>query len=73
MTDSLRRELVIFGIDAIAVGPGSVKTPIWDKAEEAVREVLAYESVIGSIGKQSAELSGAEHLTRLQRDQLAGR
>jgi NAD(P)-dependent dehydrogenase (short-subunit alcohol dehydrogenase family) len=33
MTDSLRRELVIYGIDAIAVGPGSVKTPIWDKAE----------------------------------------
>ncbi len=35
MTDSLRRELVIFGIDAIAVGPGAVKTPIWDKAEES--------------------------------------
>lgn len=35
ITDTLRRELVIFGIDAIAVGPGSVKTPIWDKAEEA--------------------------------------
>ena len=35
MTDSLRRELVLFGIDAIAVGPGAVKTPIWDKAEES--------------------------------------
>lgn len=34
MTDSLRRELVIFGIDAIAVGPGAVSTPIWDKAEQ---------------------------------------
>lgn len=34
ITDTLRRELVIFGIDAIAVGPGSVKTPIWDKAGE---------------------------------------
>ncbi|MEZ6000144.1 SDR family oxidoreductase [Hyphomonas sp.] len=33
MTDTLRRELVIYGIDAIAIGPGSVKTPIWDKAE----------------------------------------
>ncbi len=33
MTDSLRRELVIFGIDAIAIGPGAVRTPIWDKAE----------------------------------------
>ena len=34
LTDSLRRELVIYGIDAIAIGPGSVKTPIWDKAED---------------------------------------
>ena len=33
---------------------------LWDKAEQAVREVLAYETVIGSIGKQSAELSGTE-------------
>lgn len=35
MTDSLRRELVLFGIDAIAIGPGAVRTPIWDKAEQA--------------------------------------
>lgn len=34
MTDSLRRELVLFGIDAIAIGPGAVRTPIWDKAEQ---------------------------------------
>lgn len=35
MTDTLRRELAIYGIDAIAIGPGSVRTPIWDKAEKA--------------------------------------
>lgn len=34
MTDTLRRELAIYGIDAIAIGPGSVKTPIWEKAEK---------------------------------------
>lgn len=33
MTDTLRRELAIYGIDAIAIGPGAVRTPIWDKAE----------------------------------------
>ena len=38
MTDTLRRELAIYGIDAIAIGPGSVRTPIWDKAEEANSE-----------------------------------
>lgn len=34
VTDTFRRELLVYGIDAIAVGPGAVKTPIWDKAEE---------------------------------------
>ncbi len=34
VTDTLRRELMIYGIDAIAVGPGAVRTPIWDKAEK---------------------------------------
>ena len=34
LTDSLRRELIVFGIDAICVAPGAIKTPIWDKAEE---------------------------------------
>jgi len=35
MSDSLRRELLVFGIDVIVINPGSVATPIWDKAEEA--------------------------------------
>ncbi|MEZ5937014.1 MAG: SDR family NAD(P)-dependent oxidoreductase [Hyphomonadaceae bacterium] len=33
-TDSLRRELMIFGIDATLVAPGSVATRIWGKAEQ---------------------------------------
>jgi NAD(P)-dependent dehydrogenase (short-subunit alcohol dehydrogenase family) len=32
-SESLRRELMLYGIDVIIVGPGSVATPIWDKAE----------------------------------------
>jgi NAD(P)-dependent dehydrogenase (short-subunit alcohol dehydrogenase family) len=32
MSHSLRRELMIFGIDVILINPGSVATPIWDKA-----------------------------------------
>ncbi|MFN0122496.1 MAG: SDR family NAD(P)-dependent oxidoreductase [Blastocatellia bacterium] len=31
---SLRRELLPFGIDVIIIGPGSIVTPIWDKAEQ---------------------------------------
>ena len=33
-SESLRRELIPYGIDVIIVGPGSVATPIWDKAEQ---------------------------------------
>ncbi|HEX5073994.1 MAG TPA: SDR family NAD(P)-dependent oxidoreductase [Gemmatimonadaceae bacterium] len=33
MSHSLRRELFLYGIDVIIVNPGSVVTPIWDKAE----------------------------------------
>jgi NAD(P)-dependent dehydrogenase (short-subunit alcohol dehydrogenase family) len=32
MSESLRRELMPFGIDVIIVAPGAVATPIWDKA-----------------------------------------
>ena len=34
VSDALRRELLLFGIDVIVVEPASVKTPIWDKAQE---------------------------------------
>jgi NAD(P)-dependent dehydrogenase (short-subunit alcohol dehydrogenase family) len=33
LSESLRRELMLFDIDVIIVAPGAVATPIWDKAE----------------------------------------
>ena len=41
LSESLRRELMLFGIDVIVVAPGAVATPIWDKAEEVPLEPLA--------------------------------
>jgi hypothetical protein len=34
LSESLRRELMLFGIDVIIVAPGPVKTPIWSKGVE---------------------------------------
>jgi NAD(P)-dependent dehydrogenase (short-subunit alcohol dehydrogenase family) len=33
LSESLRRELMLFGIDVIVIGPGAVATPIWEKAD----------------------------------------
>ncbi|MCI0397320.1 MAG: SDR family oxidoreductase [Chloroflexi bacterium] len=41
LSDSLRRELMLYGIDVIVIEPGSVQTPIWDKAAELDVNLLA--------------------------------
>lgn len=33
-SESLRRELLIYGIDVVVVAPGPIDTPIWDKAPD---------------------------------------
>lgn len=33
VSDSQRREPIIFGVDVIVIGPGAISTPIWSKAE----------------------------------------
>ena len=32
ISNSLRREMQLFGIDVILIGPGPIKTPIWEKS-----------------------------------------
>jgi NAD(P)-dependent dehydrogenase (short-subunit alcohol dehydrogenase family) len=32
-SESLRRELMLYGVDVVIVAPGAIATPIWDKAD----------------------------------------
>jgi NAD(P)-dependent dehydrogenase (short-subunit alcohol dehydrogenase family) len=69
LSESLRREFMLFGIDVIIIGPGAVKTPIWEKADEidistyrnspflpALQRVRAYMLRLGEIGLSAEKI-----------------
>lgn len=45
ITESLRKELLLFGIDVILIEPGPIKTPIWDKGTAELIEEKFKDSV----------------------------
>jgi len=42
LSESLRREMMPFGIDVVIIAPGAVKTPIWSKAQDV--DMAAYKN-----------------------------
>lgn len=36
-SDALRKELMLFGIKVVVIGPGSIKTPIWEKGFKKIQ------------------------------------
>src|SRR3989442_13103639 len=65
MSDSLRRELLPFGVRVIVIEPGSFKTAIWSKVEAMDLRRYAgtpYESVLDRFRR--AVLRGAERAPR---------
>jgi NAD(P)-dependent dehydrogenase (short-subunit alcohol dehydrogenase family) len=73
LSDALRRELLLYGIDVILIEPGPVKTAIWGKAEEtdlSVYENSPYKPVIAKMmsyfmARVAKEAIPAEDLGRL--------
>ncbi|MBO9559997.1 MAG: SDR family oxidoreductase [Caulobacter sp.] len=74
LSESLRRELLPFGVDVIVVAPGAVATPIWDKADEtdtsayantvyapALDRLRAYMLSIGKSGLPPERIGEAVH------------
>jgi NAD(P)-dependent dehydrogenase (short-subunit alcohol dehydrogenase family) len=77
-SEALRRELLLFGIDVIVIGPGAVKTAIWDKAEEVDLSRYAgspYEPMLKAFQKafisQGLEGYPDEHLGQVVHTALA--
>lgn len=58
LSESLRRELLPFGIDVVVVAPGAVATAIWEKGEQA--DVSRYANTIyaGPLNKFKAVAAG---------------
>jgi NAD(P)-dependent dehydrogenase (short-subunit alcohol dehydrogenase family) len=74
LSESLRRELMLFGIDVVVIAPGAVKTPIWSKAEEvdispyrnspffpALQKMRAYMLQLGANGLPPERIGEAIH------------
>ncbi len=56
ITDSLRQELNIYGIEVISIEPGNIDTPIWDKAEKMDLSPYAHTDYADILSKFKEEM-----------------
>lgn len=57
-SESLRRELMVFGIDVIVIAPGAITTPIWDKADQMDVSPYADTVYAAPLDKTKARMQG---------------
>lgn len=71
-SEGLRRELMLYGIKVIVVGPGSIKTPIWEKGFHAIPQHYAVseygESFQAFVAMASAEGQNGLDVERVSED-----
>lgn len=53
-SEALRRELMLYGIDVIIIGPGPIATPIWDKAEAVDISAYSHTDYVEAAGRAQA-------------------
>jgi NAD(P)-dependent dehydrogenase (short-subunit alcohol dehydrogenase family) len=60
LSESLRREMMMFGIEVIVVAPGAVATPIWEKGKSAEAEFAQtlYAPAIERLMRYTRSLAG---------------
>ena len=69
-SQSLRREMLIFGVKVVIVGPGAIKTPIWEKVGEPLKNLgnSPYKKAVGNVlaefGRQEMKAMEADELAR---------
>lgn len=71
LSESLRREMMLFAIDVVVVAPGAVRTPIWDKTGQvdiasyknspyrpAIEKLLAFTKQLSTAGLPAEVIAG---------------
>ncbi len=59
LSDALRRELIVYGVDVVVIEPGMIATPIWDKLEQV--DLSPFDGTIYEAAARRVQTWAIEH------------